>query len=108
MSGITALAPDRAGNRQARSNPQIMVAYDPSPPSAALRPAPGYWFRSSVSLSAVAAANTTAAALRFYFATDNATWQGPFGAGNATSLSWTFSFPLGGGHYRLYAQGMDS
>lgn len=105
-----ALAVDRAGNREeAPPTPDATVAYNPSPPSASLLPVGGYWLRGPLSLTAIASANVTEIDLRYHFAPDNATWQGPFSGGNDTApYGWTFPWPLGPGHYRLYAQGRDA
>ncbi len=105
---LAAVAVDRAGNRQAGPVPQARVLYNAIPPSAALALAPSYWFRAPADLAAVATANTTGAELRYYFAPDNATWQGPFSAGTSASLAWAFAFPVGIGHYRLYARGQNA
>ena len=103
-----AQAADRAGNREGPCTDEATVDYDATPPGASLLPQP-YWARTPVEVTGIAANNASAAELRYYFASDNATWQGPFPGGNATSpLRWTFAFPFGGGHYRLSARGRDT
>lgn len=103
-----ALAVDRAGNREGPCTAEAIVDYDPTPPGASLMPSP-YWAQGPVDLSGLASNDASSAELRYYFASDNATWQGPFSGGNTTSpFRWTFAFPLGGGHYRLSARGRDA
>jgi len=103
-----ARAVDRAGNREGPCTDEATVDYDATPPGASLLSQP-YWARAPVEMIGVAANNASAAELRYYFASDNTTWQGPFSGGNATSsLRWTFAFPFGGGHYRLSARGRDA
>lgn len=101
-----ALAADRAGNREAApGQPDATVRFDPSPPGATLVPVAAYWHHSPVSASAVTSGDIAGVDLRYHFAADNATWQGPFTAGTATApYAWTFPFPLGPGHYRLHAR----
>ena len=102
---IRAAATDRAGNEEAAGGAHATVAYDPDPPSAAIAPSSDYWHRQDLSLAAVAGPDVASVELRYYFASDNATWQGPFGAGNDTApFAWTFPFPLGPGHYRIYGR----
>ncbi|HEV8595143.1 MAG TPA: hypothetical protein VGR51_06405, partial [Thermoplasmata archaeon] len=105
-----ALAVDRAGNRETEpALPDATIRYDPSPPTASLLPVGAYWFRAPLSLNAIASDDVASADLRVLFARDNATWQGPFSAGNATPpFAWTFAWPLGPGHYRLSALGRSS
>jgi len=107
---VYATATDRVGNREGpHPTPDATVAYHGSPPSASLLPVTGYWFRTPIEVAAIATANVTIVDLRYHFATDNATWQGPFSAGNATApFAWTFAWPLGAGHYRLHAQGREN
>jgi hypothetical protein len=103
-----AQAVDRAGNREGACTEGTIVDYDATPPGASLLPQP-YWALGPVDLSGIAANNASDAELRFHFASDNATWQGPFSGGNATNpFRWTFAFPLGAGHYRLSARGRDA
>lgn len=106
MFALRTLAVDHAGNREdARDAPDATVSYDPSPPSVLLVAASSYWFHEPVRLGGIAGPDIASAELRYYFAPDNSTWQGPFSAGNDTDLlAWTFPFPLGPGHYRLYAR----
>ncbi|MEK6852233.1 MAG: hypothetical protein AABY30_06840, partial [Candidatus Thermoplasmatota archaeon] len=102
---VSARAADRAGNEEAAKEADATVAYDPSPPSAAIAPSSDYWHRQDLSLAAVAGPDVASVELRYYFAADNATWQGPFGAGNDTApFAWTFPFPLGPGHYRIFGR----
>ena len=102
-----ALAVDLAGNPEGPCTDGATVDYDATPPSASLLPRP-YWALGPVELDGIVANNASTAELRYYFASDNATWQGPFSGGNTTSpFRWTFAFPFGGGHYRLSARGRD-
>jgi hypothetical protein len=102
---IRARAADRTGNEEAAKDLEATVAYDASPPSAAIAPSSDYWHRQDLNLAAVAGPDVISVELRFYFAADNATWQGPFAAGNDTApFAWTFSFPLGPGHYRIFGR----
>ena len=104
---FAAVAMDRAENREGfPSAAEASVLYSPVPPSASLLAVDGYWFREPLNVSATFGPYATTAELRYYFAPDNATWQGPFATGNGTE--WTFPFPLGAGHYRLYARARDA
>ena len=104
--GLYALAVDRAGNREEPpTEPDASVAYDPAPPSASVVPSSRYWHRQPLALTAIAGPEVASVELRYHFAADNATWQGPFPAGNDTApFTWTFPFPLGPGHYRLHGR----
>ncbi len=106
---LYALAVDGAGNREAvPATPDASVAYDASPPSASLLPVAGYWFRAPIPLAATVSETVTSVDLRFHFAPDNETWQGPFSAGiDSAPWGWTFPWPLGPGHYRMYARARD-
>ncbi|MBI4415414.1 MAG: hypothetical protein HY557_00335, partial [Euryarchaeota archaeon] len=46
--------------------------------------------------------------LRFYASRDNTTWKGPLSFGSASANAWTFPFPQGAGHYRLFARAQDA
>lgn len=101
-------AVDRAGNREEPCADEATVDYDATPPGASLLPR-AYWALGPTEIHGIAANNASGAELRYYYASDNATWQGPFSGGNATSpFRWTFAFPFGGGHYRLSARGRDA
>ena len=106
---FAATAVDRAGNEEPGTlTAEATVAYNAVPPSASLLAVDVYWVRAPVDLTAIAGPNVTAVDLRYHFAPDNATWQGPFSAGtDAAPYAWRFDFPLGPGHYRLYARARD-
>jgi hypothetical protein len=107
LFSFCASAVDRAGNRGDPCPAQAIVDFDATPPSASLLPLP-YWATGPTELAAVDGGDAAEIELRFFFSTDNATWQGPFSGGNATGpFAWTFPFPLGPGHYRLAGRARD-